>query len=245
MTSVAHMDSPNVVDIGLTQMLSLVVNHNFDDVLDVHLIGAFVDTSPQSVNRGTKSRNCTKLDGYSFSLCTKIIETLRKSNVNFHIQTLHVLGHNTRWDSQGHAFPIFNGLLVEPSTGSVVPASFDITSRSPDEIVRRIRLTASFEDPSCSGRLLETYDTQTDQFVIVPFTWTRRQLSVAFALRQLSDTEILLSCSTSPSAECPDFVDNQRRQCEYLIEHPDWRKTFPSKQPLVFERTLGGGWRRL
>lgn len=66
----------------------------------------------QSVNRGTKSRNRTKLDGYSFSLCTKIIETLRKSNVNFHIQTLHVLGHNTRWDSLGHAFPIFNGFLV-------------------------------------------------------------------------------------------------------------------------------------
>lgn len=34
-TSVAHMDSTKVVDIGLAQMLSLVVDKNFDDDLDV------------------------------------------------------------------------------------------------------------------------------------------------------------------------------------------------------------------
>uniref|UniRef100_A0A175YFF0 Protein N-terminal asparagine amidohydrolase n=1 Tax=Daucus carota subsp. sativus TaxID=79200 RepID=A0A175YFF0_DAUCS len=134
MTSVAHMDSPDVVDIGLTQMLSLAVKRETDDVFD-----------------------------------------------------------------------------VETSTGSINPASFDKTSRCPDEIVRRIRLTASFEDPSCIGRLLKTYDTLTDQIIISPFSWTRRQISVAFMLRNLSDSEILLSCSTSPSAEGPDFVENQRR----------------------------------
>ena len=48
---------------------------------------------------------------------------------------------------------------------------------------------------------------------ILPFSSfrTRRQISVAFMLRNLSDSEILLSCSTSPSAEGPDFVENQRR----------------------------------
>jgi hypothetical protein len=34
-TSVAHMDSTKVVDIGLAQMLSIVVDKNFDDDLDV------------------------------------------------------------------------------------------------------------------------------------------------------------------------------------------------------------------
>ena len=33
--SVAHMDSPNVVDVGLTQMLSLVLNHSSASELDV------------------------------------------------------------------------------------------------------------------------------------------------------------------------------------------------------------------
>ncbi|CAK9168765.1 unnamed protein product [Ilex paraguariensis] len=60
---------------------------------------------------------------------------------------------------------------VETSTGSVFPASFDRTSRCPDEIVRRIRVTVCFEDPHWTGRLLETYDTQTDRFVIAPCTW--------------------------------------------------------------------------
>lgn len=244
-TSVAHMDSLDVVDVGFTQMLSLAVKHDIDDIFDVHLVGAFNDASPQTMNHGTRSTKSTKLDGYSFPLCQKIIQTLEQSSINFHIQTLHVLDHNTRWDSQGNAYPIFHGLLVEPSTGSVNPASFDKTSRCPDEIVRRIRLTASFEDPSCKGRLLETYDTLTDRIMIAPFSWTRRQISIAFMLRRLSDSEILLSCSTSPSAEGPDFVENQRRQCEYVVEHPDSRKVFPLNQPHVFERTPTGGWRRL
>ncbi|KAA8520295.1 hypothetical protein F0562_014551 [Nyssa sinensis] len=244
MTSVAHMDSPNVVDIGLTQMLSLVVDHNFNAELDVHLIGGFEDASPQHADGGFRSKSHKNLDGYSFPLCTKIVETLQKRREKFHIQTLHVLGHNTRWDSEGNAYPIFNGLLVETSTGSILPASFDRTSRCPDEIVRRIRVTTSFKDPSWKGRLLETYNTRTDRFVIAPCSWTISQLHIALKLQHLPDSEILLTCSTSPSAEGPDFVDNLRRQGDYLIQHPDWRNTFPMKQPRVFERTAGGGWTR-
>ncbi|KAK3014626.1 hypothetical protein RJ639_008544, partial [Escallonia herrerae] len=185
-----HLDSPKVVDIGITQMLSLVLDRNSDCILDVHIVGAFEDASPQ---------------------CTKIIETLEERGGNFHIQTLHVLGHNTRWDSEGNAYPIFTGLLVETSTGSVNPARFDSTSRIPDEIVRRIRVCSSHEDPSWTGRLLETYDTQSDRFVIAPCCWTMRQFRIASTLIELSDPEILLSCSTSPSAEGPNFVDSIRR----------------------------------
>lgn len=46
MISVAHMDSPYVVDIGLTQMLSLV-DQNSDAEFDVHLIGGFEDVYPK------------------------------------------------------------------------------------------------------------------------------------------------------------------------------------------------------
>ncbi|CAI0555258.1 unnamed protein product [Linum tenue] len=37
------------------------------------------------------------------------------------------------------------------------------------------------------------------------------KLNVAFLLQDLSDEEILLQCSTSPSAEGPDFVNNMKR----------------------------------
>ncbi|KAK6162865.1 hypothetical protein DH2020_002706 [Rehmannia glutinosa] len=240
MISVAHMDFPNVVDVGLSQMLALVADEDSDALLDVHLIGGFDDISSQHSYLAMKSQ--TKLEGYSYPLCAKIIETLRNRSEKFQIQTLHVLGRNTKWDSEGIAYPIFHGFVMETSTGSVIPASFDGTSRCPDEIVRRIRVTASFEDPNWDGRLLDTYDTKTDHFVIAPCAWTIQQKQIALTLQNLSDTEILLTCSSSPSAEGPDFVDNERRKWDYLIKHPDWRETFPSKQPRVFKRTADGNW---
>ncbi|KAF3968307.1 hypothetical protein CMV_007778 [Castanea mollissima] len=45
-TSVAHMDSPNIVDMGLSQTSSCVIGHNLDAELDVHLVGGFEDVSP-------------------------------------------------------------------------------------------------------------------------------------------------------------------------------------------------------
>lgn len=244
MTSVAHMDSTKVVDIGLAQMLSIVVDKNFDDDLDVHLIGGFEDVLSKQANGSTRSETQAKGDGYSFPLCTKIIENLRKRKEKFHIQTLFVLGHNTKRDSQGNAYPVFNGFLVKTSTGSVIPASFDRTTRCPDEIVRRIRISASNEDPTWNGKLLETYDTQNDRFVIAPCSWTFWQVHVALTLQDLSDEEILLECSTSPSAEGPEFVDNLRRQWDYLIKQPLWNLTFPTRHPRVFEWTADGSWKR-
>ncbi|KAL9334257.1 hypothetical protein Peur_074396 [Populus x canadensis] len=244
MTSVAHMDSTKVVDIGLTQMLSLVVDKNFDDDLDVHLIGGFEDVLPKQADGSSRSKTQAKGDGYSFPLCTKIIETLHKRKEKFHIQTLFVLRHNTKRDSQGNAYPVFNGFLVKTSTGSVIPASFDRTTRCPDEIVRRIRISASHEDPTWNGKLLDTYDTQNDRFVIAPCSWTFWQVHDALTLQDLSDEEILLQCSTSPSAEGPEFVDNLRRQWDYLIKQPLWNLTFPTRHPRVFEWTADGSWKR-
>lgn len=243
MTSVAHLDSPNVVDMGLSQMVSPLVEPNKDVELDVHLVGGFEDVSPNHGNYNTRSQNHAKLDGHSFPLGAKIVETLCKRRERFHLRTLCILGHNTRRDPEGNSYPIFNGFMVSTSTGSIIPASFDKTSRCPDEIVRRIRVSASYEDSRWKGRLLETYDTRTDLFKIAPCCWTLRQLHIALSLQQYSDSEILLMCSTSPSAEAPDFVENLKRQWDYLIEYPDWRETFPMKQPRVFERTADGGWK--
>ncbi|KAJ4711700.1 protein N-terminal asparagine amidohydrolase-like [Melia azedarach] len=242
MTSVAHMDSPNIVEIGLSQMLSLVVDHDLDPDLDVHLVGGFDDVSPNYANGSTVSNNYTDLDGYSLPLCTKLVDTLQRRQEKFHIQTLYVLGHNTKRDSQGNGYPIFHGLLIETATGFLKPASFDRTSRCPDEIVRRIRVTSSYEDSSWDGKLLGTYETETDRFVIAPCHWTSRQLRIVMTLQHLSEVEILRKCSSSPSAEGPDFVENQKRRWNYLIKHPDWRETFPANQPRIFERTADGGW---
>ncbi|XVE50269.1 hypothetical protein DITRI_Ditri01bG0148600 [Diplodiscus trichospermus] len=244
MTSVAHMDSPKFVDIGFVQMLKLIVDYNSNVDLDVHLIGGFVDVSSNHAKGSSISEGNVMMDGYSFPLCRKIVETMQNRPEKFRVQTLCVLGHNTKNDSQGNAYPIFNGFLVEPSTGSLIPAIFDRTSRCPDEIVRRLRVSASHEDPSWHGKLLDTYDTKTDRFVIAPCSWTQRLVQIALSLQSLSDSEILATRSTSPSAEGPDFVDNERRMWNYLIKHPHWKTTFPMRQPRVFERTDEGGWKK-
>ncbi|XVE76670.1 hypothetical protein DITRI_Ditri13aG0000300 [Diplodiscus trichospermus] len=234
MTSVAHMDSPKFVDIGFLQMLKLIVDYNSDADLDLHLVGGFVDVSSNHTKGSSISEGNVIMDGYSFPLCRKIVETMQNRPEKFHVQALCVLRHNTKNDSQGNAYPIFNGFLVEPSTGSLIPSSFDRTSRCPDEIVRRVRVSASYENPSWHRKLLDTYDTKTDRFVIAPCSWTKRLVQIALSLQSLSDFEILSTCSTSPSTKGPDFVDNERMLWSYLIKHPDWKTTFPMRQPCVF-----------
>lgn len=65
--------------------------------------------SGQSISQGKR------VDGYSIPLCKKIVETMQKRPEKFHVKTLCVLRQNTKYDSQGNALPIFNGLLVSSS----------------------------------------------------------------------------------------------------------------------------------
>ncbi|XP_004488479.1 protein N-terminal asparagine amidohydrolase isoform X2 [Cicer arietinum] len=244
MISVAHMDSPKIVEMGLSQMLSLLVDDSLETEFDVHLIGGFEEVSPQHANGSVVSESDEDLDGYSFPLCSKIVHTLWSREEKFHIRTTCVLGHNTKRDCDENTYPIFNGFVVETASGTVIPACFDRSSRCPDEIVRRIRVSVSYEDTSLNGKLLETYETNTDCFKIAPCCWTLRQYQIASALQHYSDSEILSICSTSPTAEGPDFVDNLRRQWNYLIEHPHWTETFPKKQPRAFSRSADRSWKR-
>ncbi|KAL5175799.1 Protein N-terminal asparagine amidohydrolase [Glycine soja] len=228
MTSVAHMDSPKIVEMGLSQMLSSLVDNSLETEFD-HANGSTVSESPAD------------LDGYSFPLCLKIVHTLWSREEKFHIRTICVLGHNTRRDSDGNTYPFFNGFVAETTTGIIIPAIFDRTSRCPDEIVRRIRVSVSYEDANWNGKLLETYDCGIDCFKIAPCRWTLRQNHIASSLLNYSDSEILSICSTSPTAEAPDFVENLKRQWNYLIEHPHWTETFPKKQPRTFARSSSDG----
>ncbi|RWW27219.1 hypothetical protein GW17_00008359 [Ensete ventricosum] len=113
----------------------------------------------------------------------------------------------------------FDVRFVDTSSNSIMPASFDRSSRGPDEIVRRIRVSLSSDDSNWKGRMSD---------------WKY----YASSLQQLSDSEFLLRCSTSPYAEAPDFVESERRKWNYLIENPDWRTTFTGKKPRIFQRTV-------
>jgi len=239
-TSVSHMDFPKIVEGGLKQMLELLGDDSAP--FDVHLIGGFSDASTKVVRSSGKKH--IKQEGYSYPLCCKIVEVLHKSQQQFHLRSFCVLENNTTADSLGNALPVIGGFVVQTSSGVVTPASFDMNSRCPDEVVRRIRVSVCSYDPTWLGRLLETYDTQCDVFRIAPACWMLDWADIASSLNQLSDSEVLMQCSTSPAAEPPHFVENERRIWKYLINNPDWGETFPKHKPRVFHRTSDGSWSR-
>lgn len=85
-----------------------------------------------------------------------------------------LLGYATRFLLQCRfevLIPFLLSSQLETSTGSIRPAGFDRSSRCPDEIVRRIRVTVSSTDHRWDGKLLETYDTYHDRFHIAPCSW--------------------------------------------------------------------------
>uniref|UniRef100_K3XY95 Protein N-terminal asparagine amidohydrolase n=1 Tax=Setaria italica TaxID=4555 RepID=K3XY95_SETIT len=221
MTSVSHMDFPKIVEGGLKQMLELLGDDNAP--FDVHLIGGFSDASTKVVRSSGKKH--IKQEGYSYPLCCKIVEVLHKSQQQFHLRSFCVLGNNTTTDSLGNALPVIGGFVVQTSSGVVMPASFDMNSRCPDEVVRRIRVSVCSYDPTWQGRMPDWAD-------------------IASSLNQLSDSEVLMQCSTSPAAEPPHFVENERRIWKYLINNPDWEETFPKHKSRVFHRASDGSWSR-
>ncbi|KAF9595507.1 hypothetical protein IFM89_000595, partial [Coptis chinensis] len=149
----------------------------------ISLVALKIRTSPENddISSGKHS-------GHSFPLCSKLLQALKNRRERFHIQTLFVdLGHNTGIDSDGYSYPIIHG-LVKTCTRTISPTNFDRTSRCPNEIVKRIRVTVSSGDSTWNGKLLKTYDTKNDQFQIAARSWTSRWKYIVFSLQQLSDS---------------------------------------------------------
>lgn len=77
-------------------------------MIEVEFIVTFVQLDDGSI----ESENDEDLGGYSIPLCSKIVDTLCSREEKFHIRTTCVLGHNTKRDSDGNTYPIFNGFVV-------------------------------------------------------------------------------------------------------------------------------------
>lgn len=70
----------------------------------------------QNINGTNGLARHKKKEGFSLPLCSKIVEVLQKRKERFHLQTLCVLGHNTKQDSSGNVLPIISGFLVSLPT---------------------------------------------------------------------------------------------------------------------------------
>jgi protein N-terminal asparagine amidohydrolase len=117
---------------------------------------------------------------------------LHKSQQQFHLRSFCVLENNTTTDSLGNTLPVIGGFVVQTTSGVVTPASFDMNSRCPDEVVRRIRVSVCSYDPTWQGRLLETYDTQCDVFRIAPACWYLKFSNPLHMLKEIFDVVIYM-----------------------------------------------------
>ncbi|CAH9076244.1 unnamed protein product [Cuscuta epithymum] len=240
--SVAHVDFPKVVDKGLNRMLSslLMDEESENEIVDVHIINGH--------NEAPREESETRTEGISYEICVKIIEFLCKSTKRFNMKTLHTLNRNTSYDKQGNSQPMFSGFLVETASGLIFPGWFDNATICPDSVVRKARLNTALFCPATweDDRLLDTYDTRSDKFVITPCPWDMNFVKSREARQKLPDREIINNSFTTPVSEkdVSFYATLIRRECDFFIKHPDWKETFPAGQPRIFIRGIDGSWTR-
>ena len=99
--------------------------------------------------------------------------TVRWSVLSFWQKLLYCLLVNNYMHFETFKWDIWllTSFQAETTIGIIIPAIFDRTSRCPDEIVRRIWVSMSYEDANWNGKLLETYDCGIDYFKISPCRW--------------------------------------------------------------------------
>ncbi|CAH9096845.1 unnamed protein product [Cuscuta europaea] len=131
---------------------------------------------------------------------------------------------------------------VETGKGSIFPATFHVTTKGPDEYIRSIRERASLRDLNWKNRFLETYDTESDQFVIAHVSRGKRYLKYIESLRNQSDEELCNTYFTIPVPASPHNIRLIRSDLEELFQVPDWEKVFPFRRPRIFFRSNNGGW---
>ncbi|CAM6099851.1 unnamed protein product [Calypogeia fissa] len=256
LTSIGHFDTADSVLNGVNELVNSVVSLS-SSTFQVHLVGAFDDSSEYSDQAGAvrpvlnsagreelQWDNTRRKAGWSWPLAMRMIEILQNSVHNFELETFFVLKHNTTFGPSGHACPIFRGLVVETSSGRLLPAVFEPEARCPDGTVRGVCTTTVSADPRWVATLLSPYDTLSDTFKIYPFKWGGEIERYSLYMLTLEDAPFLDTFSTSPYAEGPDFLPTSRRIFNYIKNFPQWQKTFPNHEPRVFTRTSTGGWVR-
>ncbi|CAH9075107.1 unnamed protein product [Cuscuta europaea] len=211
--SVAHIDIPNIVEAGLGQMLSSISDQDSNASYDVHLIGGYKDISYEHKRWR---------QGVSLTLCSKIIEVLFKSPAKFNIQTLHVLDHNTQYDREKNAYRIFEGFIVKTDTGSILPARFHETTKGPAIILREARRSLCVIDSNWKNRLLYTYDTDSDRYIIAPISWDETAIEGPKQLLGLSDEDFAKVYYYSPPLQIDhDYIRYLKRKPRAFMRIPN------------------------
>ncbi|CAM6089748.1 unnamed protein product [Calypogeia fissa] len=133
---IGHFDTADCVLNGVNELVNSVVSLS-SSTLQVHLVGAFDDSSEYSDQAGPvrpvlnsagreelQWDNTRRKSGWSWPLAMRMTETLQNSVHNFELETLFVQKHNTTFGPSGHACPTFRGFVVNIRT-LLLPILFD------------------------------------------------------------------------------------------------------------------------
>lgn len=206
-TGVGHFDGNDTKD-GLNRILhhideltqvwtrrNNVTNYDLNThyKLEVHLIGGFED-----------ARNI------STDVCLQLLENLNESNLNLHLRTACIYTNNT-FVQDNIPYPCITGLIINPKSGRILPASFSF--QGPLEEIRRLRFAT--KPPII---MHSVYDPYLRILEIKPYDWTLANDTIQ-QLLGLNTNSFLHYWSTSPLAEKATFVPACKMALKFLKDN--------------------------
>lgn len=202
------------VDYHFNEENMVVSNERF--LMEVHIAGGYNDS------KGTSSR----ITDFLMLLLRKISRET-ESFMKIQINTCLVSGLNDTIANKEATFdlslistkgssspsPIVRGLAMDVCTGKIsVLQRVHQDLVGPQPILRRVRLWTS---SPCTERLFQVHNHTKEEIIIKPFTF--EPFEGMEMMISLPDDIMLDYCSTSPECEGPDFCDQIRETCEYLM----------------------------
>lgn len=124
--------------------------------------------------------------------------------------------------------PVVTGAAMDIETGEVFPSY--MVDQGPASPLRSLCSFMSNE------RLINTYDSARDRFVIQPVAYRNFPADVCKQLIMLPDSVLLENTSTSPLVESEEFPSRMRETLLFMLKHPNADKDVFKDGPLVYRR---------
>lgn len=178
------------------------------DGVDCYLIGGFIDDK-----------------GHAVDISHYILNFLHSSDVRFHLRLCCINSLNSNSSSDESPFPYITSLVMS-SDGTVLPATFSIDSKGPDQDLRGGLFTTR------DVFLQNVYDIEQDCYLIEPFKYEPFDTDAILYLLSLDDQGLTDMTSTTPDAEGPDYVVQLRGVLRFWLRNMDPVKFFKGRSRL-------------
>ena len=195
--------------------------------MEVHVVGGYNDSNGTSTDTTDFLFHLLRqiaLETQFFmkvQLKTCIVSGLNDTVVHKEAKGLYTPLLNDKDDAHAHAHlnpkssPIVRGLALDTNTGNVsLLQTVDPELLGPQRHLRRVRLWSS---SPCAKALLLIHHYRKEEITIKAFAF--QEFEGLEMLMNLTDDVMLEYSSTSPDCEGPDFCNQLRETCQFLLDY--------------------------